>query len=87
ASLVRINAYDQPGVEAGKKAATEILALQRRVRKQLPAPPGQTAEELATALQADAEEVYHVLRHLVANDSELGCSRGDAPAEDKFFRM
>ncbi|KAK8959774.1 hypothetical protein KSP40_PGU003491 [Platanthera guangdongensis] len=31
AYLVNINAYHQPGVEAGKKAAGEILALQKRV--------------------------------------------------------
>ena len=29
ASLVRINAYNQPGVEAGKKAAAAVLELQR----------------------------------------------------------
>ncbi|PKA62086.1 Glucose-6-phosphate isomerase 1, chloroplastic [Apostasia shenzhenica] len=31
ASLININAYHQPGVEAGKKAAGEVLALQKRV--------------------------------------------------------
>src|SRR5207302_10019910 len=31
ASLVNVNAYHQPGVEAGKKAATQVLALQSRV--------------------------------------------------------
>ncbi|PPS11597.1 hypothetical protein GOBAR_AA09021 [Gossypium barbadense] len=31
ASLVNINAYHQPGVEAGKKAAGEVLALQKRI--------------------------------------------------------
>ncbi|MCA8943012.1 MAG: glucose-6-phosphate isomerase, partial [Planctomycetes bacterium] len=31
AELVDVNAYDQPGVEAGKKAASEALALQARV--------------------------------------------------------
>jgi Glucose-6-phosphate isomerase len=29
-SLVNINAYDQPGVEAGKKAATRLLELQKQ---------------------------------------------------------
>ena len=29
ASLVNINAYHQPGVEAGKKAATRVLELQK----------------------------------------------------------
>src|SRR5712692_8626927 len=35
ASLVNINAYHQPGVEAGKKAATKLLQLQNQVREQL----------------------------------------------------
>ena len=34
-SLVNINAYDQPGVEAGKKAATRLLELQKEVRAKL----------------------------------------------------
>jgi glucose-6-phosphate isomerase len=29
ASLVDVNAYHQPGVEAGKRAAAEVLAVQR----------------------------------------------------------
>ena len=43
-SLVNVNAYDQPGVEAGKKAATKLLQIQRQVREKLvghahPKPP------------------------------------------------
>jgi glucose-6-phosphate isomerase len=85
-SLVHINAYHQPGVEAGKKAAAEILALQKRVKEHLQEEPGQTAEELASRVQAEPEDVYHVLRHLAANDDGIGCSSGGAPAKDKFFR-
>ncbi len=40
ASLVNINAYHQPGVEAGKKAAARILALQGKVRAALDAAKG-----------------------------------------------
>ncbi|CAI7785657.1 unnamed protein product [Closterium sp. NIES-53] len=32
ASLINVNAYHQPGVEAGKKAAAEVLTLQKRVQ-------------------------------------------------------
>lgn len=85
-SLVHINAYHQPGVEAGKQAAAEILALQNRLKEVIPAHPGQTAEELASAVQADAEDVYHILRHLAANEEAIGCSRAGAPAEENFFR-
>lgn len=31
ATLVNINAYDQPGVEAGKKAASAIIAIQKQI--------------------------------------------------------
>jgi glucose-6-phosphate isomerase len=85
ASLVGINAYDQPGVEAGKKAATRILELQRRLAKSLPAEPGQTAEELAAAAGENPEDVFHVLRHLAANDAAIRTS-GHTPAEARFFR-
>ena len=86
ASLVNINAYHQPGVESGKKAATEVLALQQRVRGQLRVEPGETAEDIAAALHADPEAVYHVVRHLAANDSGTAVS-GSEPGGQKFFRV
>lgn len=67
ASLVNINAYHQPGVEAGKKAATRVLELQRRVEEVSRAGGGQTPEEIARKLEADPEDVFHILRHLAAN--------------------
>jgi glucose-6-phosphate isomerase len=68
ASLVGINAYHQPGVEAGKKAATALLALQRRVKAALTAAP-LGAEALAAAAGApdEAEAVLLILEHLAAN--------------------
>jgi glucose-6-phosphate isomerase len=67
ASLVNINAYHQPGVEAGKKAATRILELQRGVKEVLAASPNKTPDEIAAELGADAEDVFHIVRHLIAN--------------------
>jgi glucose-6-phosphate isomerase len=70
ASLVNINAYHQPGVEAGKKAAASILELQKRVVRIL------QAESKPLTLEALAEKigdpelietVYHIVRHLAAN--------------------
>ncbi len=84
-SLVNINAYHQPGVEAGKKAATRLLDLQRRLRGALPGSPGQTAEELARALDADSEDIYHLLRHSVANDPSVGVAPADQPSKERFF--
>ncbi|CAN5427460.1 glucose-6-phosphate isomerase [soil metagenome] len=85
ASLVNINAYHQPGVEAGKKAATEVLQLQHRVRAAIGPAPGTTAEEIAKQLNADPEEVFHALRHLAANDSALQASQSAEPGAQKFF--
>jgi len=85
--LVNINAYHQPGVEAGKKAATAVLALQVRVQKAL-ADGGstpQTAGKIAAGLGEDPEAVYHVLRHLAANDTKVvHAALNSAPGEDTF---
>jgi glucose-6-phosphate isomerase len=83
-SLVNVNAYDQPGVEAGKKAATRLLQLQKQVRAKLTDGSGKTAEEIARSIDADPEDVFHVLRHLASNDPHIAVSRGDEPADDRF---
>ena len=71
ATLVNINAYHQPGVEAGKKAAATVLPLQTRAIEYLRSHPDKTfaAEDLAAHLQEPehAETLYHVLEHLAAN--------------------
>lgn len=84
-SLVNINAYHQPGVEAGKKAATEVLRLQQQVRRLIAPQPGTTAEEIAAQLDADPEEIFHALRHLAANDPAIGASSSTTPHDQKFF--
>jgi len=85
-SLVNVNAYHQPGVEAGKKAAARILALQGKVKGALEVAKGKprTVEELAGATESDPEDVYHVLNHMAANASNL--ERGDAgtPSQETF---
>ncbi|MEI6712423.1 MAG: glucose-6-phosphate isomerase [Verrucomicrobiota bacterium] len=85
ASLVNINAYHQPGVEAGKKAATAVLALQKAVAAALEASP-KTAAEIAAKVQSDSEAVYHVLEHLAANDTSVVLALGAGPATDRFAR-
>jgi glucose-6-phosphate isomerase len=71
ASLVNINAYHQPGVEAGKKAAASVLDLQTKVVDQLKA-SSQPLSLTNLATQAGApdqiEVIYKILRHLEAND-------------------
>lgn len=84
-SLVNINAYDQPGVEAGKKAATRLLEIQKQARAKLTREPGKTAEEIARSIDADPEDVFHVLRHLTNNDPHIRVSHGEEPADDQFW--
>lgn len=82
ASLVNVNAYHQPGVEAGKKAAGAFLEILNTVRGHLTA-TAKTADDIATEIDADPEDVYHCLTHLSAN-GELQISIGETPADDSF---
>jgi hypothetical protein len=68
--LVNINAYHQPGVEVGKRAAAAILTLQNRIVQTLQtAQVPMTLAELAksSGSPTEVETVYHIVRHLVAN--------------------
>ncbi|MBW4496082.1 MAG: glucose-6-phosphate isomerase [Oscillatoria princeps RMCB-10] len=70
ASLVNINAYHQPGVEAGKKAAAAILDLQKRVLQVLKAEGApMSLEALAerAGVPDRVESIYKIVRHLAAN--------------------
>jgi glucose-6-phosphate isomerase len=86
ASLIHINAYNQPGVEAGKKAAAAVLSLQSKALAALTAAP-QTAEQIAAAIGAaeSAETVFLVLEHLAAN-GRARIHRAADPGEASFVR-
>ena len=86
ASLVNINAYHQPGVEAGKKAAARILALQGKVKSALEEAKGapKTAEELAALTGSDPEDVFHVLNHFAANSSNVVRKEAGTPGQETF---
>lgn len=81
ASLVNINAYHQPGVEAGKKAAAAVLALQNLAVAHLVANLGKSfaAAELAHALgQPDeVETVFKICTHLAANGRKVKVAAGN----------
>jgi glucose-6-phosphate isomerase len=80
ASLVGINAYHQPGVEAGKKAAAAVLALQARILAELSPEGGgrpRSADDIAGAIgEPDVETVFHLLEHLAANGRARADGRG-----------
>lgn len=70
ASLVNINAYHQPGVEAGKKAAASILDLKRKITELLANSNSEmTPEEIASSLEENGKEelIYKLLKHIKAN--------------------
>jgi glucose-6-phosphate isomerase len=83
AGLIGINAYHQPGVEAGKKAAASVLSLQGKVLAALSDAP-QTAEQVAAAAGAPeaTESVFLILEHLAAN----GRARVADPGRATFSR-
>ncbi len=91
ASLVNINAYHQPGVEAGKKAAGAVLALQAKILALLGEHKGKrlTVDEIAHKLGAgdEIEHVYKVLEHASANpDHGVVRSDGKTPFDATYGR-
>jgi len=73
AALVGINAYHQPGVEAGKKAASEVVTLKEKISKLLSTANGHPMNSQAIAEQLDAPEavetVFKICKRLSCNDS------------------
>jgi glucose-6-phosphate isomerase len=69
AAMVNINAYHQPGVEAGKKAAAVVLALQHKLVAAMRDREGErlTAKEWAALVNGDAETSFRILQHLAHN--------------------
>jgi glucose-6-phosphate isomerase len=82
-SLVNINAYDEPGRRSGEEAGEQLLELQRQVREELSG-EGKTAEEIARSIDADPEDVFHLLRHLASNDRWIKVARGEEVVDDRF---
>ena len=72
ALLIGVNAYHQPGVEAGKEAARAALKLQGTLVKWFKQHPGEpvTVETLAEQVgeSSKMELIFKILRHLSANE-------------------
>ncbi len=89
ASLVNVNAYHQPGVEAGKKAAGLVIELQAKAFAFLKKEEGKsfTAEEIAAAIGApeEAEMVFKLLEHASANaDHPIKGVCADPPFRSRY---
>ena len=83
-SIVQINPYHQPGVTAGKKSAEYFLKLLKRTSKALTSQPV-TVLQLAAIIEADPEDVFYCLGHLVSNKNAAQVM-GTTLSEDKFSR-
>jgi len=72
ASMIGINAYHQPGVEAGKKAAQAVLDIKAELLVAMKGQPKPlTATSLATKLKCrdQVETIYKLLNFLSANNT------------------
>ncbi|WP_024544497.1 glucose-6-phosphate isomerase [Picosynechococcus sp. NKBG15041c] len=91
ASLVNINAYHQPGVEAGKKAAASVLDLQKKVVNAVTTSESPlTLDSLAIKVGAveQIEVIYKIVRHLSANGRALKLEGNPAqPSALKISRL
>ena len=90
AGMIGVNAYHQPGVEAGKKAAGNVIELQNSILGFLQSVPGQrlTADDIATGIgQPDAAEtIFKICRHLAANSQKgISLELGRAPRDTTFM--
>ena len=88
AALININAYHQPGVEAGKKAATKFLEILSKTEKFLADHLGEKLSTIQVAenIQESEEVSFHALHHLAANRKNIRAYIGQVPNDDKFVK-
>jgi len=72
AELVDINAYDQPGVEAGKKAAADIILIQQEIKALFEKNDFLTIETINKNLEtSDPETIFLILRQMCFNNKDF----------------
>jgi glucose-6-phosphate isomerase len=89
ASLINVNAYHQPGVEAGKQAAERILQLQRRVEAILLASSNSEALSIQEVcrradLVGEEEMIFQMLRRWSANGKGV-LTNSHSPVQASFI--
>jgi len=89
ASLVNINAYHQPGVEAGKKAAATVLDIEQKVIAHLKAKAGQKLTAVTIAqnlnLESHTELIFKLLNRLVVNQRGLAIESTNPIHQSLFY--
>ena len=83
---VGINAYHQPGVEAGKRAAATVIGAKRALLAVLDAEPATAAALAARAGVPDGDTAWQLLSRLARNERGVEVERGAGPATDVFWR-
>ncbi len=85
AELINVNAYNQPGVEAGKKAANNIIKLQQDIEDLLNDGKQRTLSDINNSLSTDStESIYLILRKLSENSDQYSMN-GDQANPDKLI--
>ena len=89
ASLVGINAYHQPGVEAGKKAAAQVIELQKQLLEKFDsgaAKGGLSASEFGAQIGCpqESETIYKILEHLASNGRITRAGNERHPEKAKY---
>ena len=87
ATFINVNAYNQPGVEAGKKAAAEVIEIQRSVLHFLTdnRPKACSLSTMAgIAGTQDLETVFKICEHLASNERGLKKNPGTNPFDATY---
>ncbi|MFO8026661.1 MAG: glucose-6-phosphate isomerase [Opitutales bacterium] len=89
ASLVNINAYHQPGVEAGKKAAAGVLELERKIITLLQERAGEPMDAITIAqhlaLESETEIIFKLLNRLAVNKRGIAIKNIDSTPKALFY--
>lgn len=89
ASLVNINPYHQPGVEAGKKAAGNIISIQKQIADFLRDNPSGhfSVNEISEAIKREEKEIiFKICIHLSNNtDHGISMAKSNNPFLSSFF--
>ena len=89
ASLVNVNAYNQPGVEAGKKASAAILEIEQQIIQYMKSNRGnpETAASIAKqlGLESSSEIIFKLLFRLSFNNRHIGMRIGTPVTNTEFF--
>lgn len=88
ARMINVNAYHQPAVEFGKKAANRLIELKNMAKACMLENPGKafTAVELAAAIGRKDEkaDVFRLMLHLASNDEAITMEEAQPITESRF---